>query len=54
MEDDKSLVSTSLTTLVHKAARSGIINWPVEEGVPMVHVVAKVAAESSQDQDAEM
>jgi len=54
MEDDKSIIATSLTALVHEAARSRVVNWPVEEGVPTVQVAAKAAAESHRDQDAEM
>ena len=53
-EDDKSIVATSLTALVQEATRSGVIDWPVEEGIPTVCAAAKAAADSSRDQDMEM
>jgi len=36
MEDDKSIVTTSLTSLIAEAARCGAINWPVEQLIQTV------------------
>ena len=53
-EDDKSIVATSLTALVREATRSGVVDWPVEDGIPSVRAAAKAAADSRRDVDEEI
>jgi len=48
------MVATSLATLVNEAVRCGAIDWPVEQGVSSIHLVAQEAASACYDQDVDM
>jgi len=53
-EDNKSMIATSLATLVNKAVRCGAINWPVKQGVSSVCLAAMEAARAHHNQDMDM
>ena len=53
-EDDKSVITTSLSALLYEVSGHGVLDWPVEQDESSVCLAAIEALGYKHDQDADM